>query len=150
MRLSDSRLRVGVFVGLALALIGAGRVEAATGTLFIDQPCGDMTAIPGQYGFETSFVGVTNCSKLCTQAVVVCQRAIRDAESCQLAFASDWVSFDSQVDCADLTGGDLRDCKNSWSQDKKTWQASIKQGALRGLSSCGQHLSICQFRCSGQ
>ncbi|HTO52635.1 MAG TPA: hypothetical protein VMR50_04540 [Myxococcota bacterium] len=149
MWLPDSRLRIAVLVGLALALFAAAASRAATGTLFIQQPCGDMTTIPGQYGFENSFVGVTNCTSLCKQAVVVCQRAIKDAESCQLAFASDWVAFDSQVECADLTGNDLRDCKNSWSQDKKTWQATIKGGALQAVAQCAQHLSFCTFRCSG-
>jgi hypothetical protein len=145
----DSWHRLAALGGLWLALAAPLSGLAATGTLFIQQPCGDMTTIAGQFTFETSFVGVTNCTTLCKNAVNVCQKAVRDAESCQLQFASDWIAFDSQVDCAGLTGGDLRDCKASWADDKKTWQISIKNGRASAAAACAQHLQVCNFRCSG-
>jgi hypothetical protein len=124
--------------------------EAASGSLFLKQICAEMTDIPGLYGFETNFVGAPNCQKLCAQAVVTCERAVKDATSCQLAFSSDWVTFDTAVTCAGLTGGDLRDCKASWANDKKDWQALIKQERSIALAGCLQHLQLCQLRCTGQ
>src|SRR5262249_45034794 len=99
---------------------------AASGSLFFDQICAEMTDIPALYGFQTSFVGAPTCLKLCSQAVTTCERNVKDAASCQLAFSSDWVTFDMAVTCAGLTGGDLSACKASWADDKKAWQAEIK------------------------
>jgi hypothetical protein len=132
------------------ALLWPQAAGAASGSLFFDQICANMTDIPNMYGFETSFVGAPNCQKLCSQAVTTCERNVKDAASCQLAFSSDWVSFDMAVTCAGLTGGNLSDCKASWADDKKNWQAEIKQSRGIGLVFCLQHLQLCQTRCTGQ
>jgi hypothetical protein len=135
---------------LALCLLLAPGARAATNSYFAHDVCGDMTAIKNQYGFEKSFVGNPSCSKLCSQAVSACQKAVRDAESCQLAFSSDWIAFDSKVDCDGLTGGDLRDCKAGWAADKKAWQSSIKQDRALNVFFCGNRITACQKACTGQ
>lgn len=143
-------LRATCLAALA-ALLWPHAASAASGSLFFDQICADMTNIPGLYGFETSFVGAPNCAKLCSQAVTTCEKNVKDAASCQLAFSSDWVSFDMAVTCAPpLTGGALSDCKASWADDKKAWQAQIKQSRGIGIVLCRQHLAVCQARCTGQ
>ena len=143
------RLELFLAVVLMTALLPQP-APAATGSLFLQQVCSDISTIPGLYGFETDFVGVKDCQKLCKQAVTVCERAVKDAASCQLAFSSDWVASDTAVTCAGLTGADLSDCKASWSDDKKAWQAGIKQQRQFGIVGCLQHLNICQLRCTGQ
>jgi hypothetical protein len=129
---------------------------AATNSVFLKSLCADMTTIPPMYQFQTDFVGVPNCQKLCSQAVAACQRAVKDAANCELAFASDWVTFDSAVTCTDdtgapLKGADLSACKASWADDKKAWQALVK--VFRGIEiqqCAGTTLSTCQLRCTGQ
>ncbi|HTO08883.1 MAG TPA: hypothetical protein VMR86_17675 [Myxococcota bacterium] len=148
MRRRDS-LRLGALALLAAALVPLPAF-AASGSLFLKQICGEMTDIAAMYGFETNFVGVPNCVKLCKQALSVCEKNVKDAASCQLAFSSDWVTFDTAVACAGLTGGDLRDCKASWNADKKDWQASIKQNRGFGIIGCENHDSICEKRCTGE
>jgi hypothetical protein len=142
-------LRVWCLAALASALWPHVAV-AASGSLFLKQVCADPASIPGLYGFETSFVGAPNCQKLCAQAVATCERNVKDATSCQLAFSSDWVTFDTAVTCAGLTGGDLRDCKASWADDKKAWQTLIKNTRSFALVQCLSHQQICQLRCTGQ
>jgi hypothetical protein len=135
---------------LWLALGAAAGARAATNSFFAHDVCADMTEIRNQYGFENDFVGEPDCSKMCSQAVAACQKSVRDAESCQLAFSSDWIAFDSKVDCDGLTGGDLRDCKNGWAADKKTWQTSIKQDRALNVFFCGNKITACQKACTGQ
>ena len=137
-------------LAILAALLWPGIARSASGTLYFKQICAEMSDIPPLYGFETSFVGSPNCLNLCKQATVTCERNVKDAASCQIAFSNDWISFDSAVDCADSTGRDLSDCKKSWATDKKNWQAQIKQARGFALFACTQHQQVCQLRCTGQ
>ena len=144
MRLRDSFLAL----ALAGALGFASPARATLGTAYNDLVCRDPLAVAQTFAFTTSFVAVTNCSKLCIQAFKVCQRDVLDAANCQLAFANDWIAFDSAVDCNGLRGGALSDCKAGWAADKSTWRNSILSVRGNALSFCQQATSIC-LGCEG-
>jgi hypothetical protein len=86
---------------------------------------------------------------LCLDATFVCLRAVTEATTCQLAFANDWIAFDSRLDCDGLSGTRLRDCKAGWALDRQTWRAFIKNQRLFAASSCLNAGSSCRGSCSG-
>jgi hypothetical protein len=141
-RLRDS------LVAIALALAFASPAHAVLGTAYNELVCRDPQEVAQTFKFTTTFVGVSNCSKLCVQAFKVCERDVLDAASCQLAFANDFIAFDSAVDCAGLRGAALSDCKAGWAADRNTWRNSILAVRGNALSFCQQLGSIC-LGCEG-
>ena len=145
---------------LALACAGlfvSGSARAGMGALWDDVVCKDPSTIANGFDFETSFVGLPDCAKLCRDAANACRRHVDDATKCQSDFAKDFISFDTSVDCAGLTGSRLRDCKDGWSLDLQIWRADIQRNQLIGRIRCeqlvvgtGQNEPGCLRRCSGQ
>lgn len=136
------------------ALFPATASRAGLGSLFTGDTCPTFSEVSAAYDFRASFVGLPKCESLCKQAASSCKRAMKAASSCQLAFASDFVSFDGAVECAGLKGQDLKDCKASASSDLKTWRAQIKSGLNgTGIPTCENFLSStnggCLRLCSG-
>ena len=133
----------------ASALVPLRVARAGLGSLYTDLVCREIADVPKAFDFATSFVGLVNCERLCLDAFLVCKRDVDEAASCQVAFASDWIAFDSRLDCNGLSGSLLSDCKAGWAADKKYWQATIKGTQLSGRFSCGTKLSSCTANCSG-
>ncbi|HXX48433.1 MAG TPA: hypothetical protein VEN47_09410 [Myxococcota bacterium] len=139
-----------IFLLVALGLAALTRPAGATlGTTYDDLVCQDPNDVGNQFVFAHNLIGVPGCTKLCFQAVAICQRNVRDAAACQLAFAADWISLDSQVDCAGLTGAELSDCKAGWAADLKTWKLSILSERTTAINLCGQNNATC-LQCVGQ
>jgi hypothetical protein len=120
------------------------------GTLYTDLVCRDPASIPGEFDFETSFLGLASCEKLCLDAGNVCLRDVADAVTCQNAFASDWIASDSRVNCDGLSGSLLRDCKASWALDKAAWLQQIKGSRFNAIFGCVSAESKCAKTCTGQ
>ena len=122
---------------------------------FSGDACPTRAEVSAAYDFRESFVGLAKCESLCRKAAASCKQAMKAAFSCQLAFASDWVAFDSAVECAGLKGPDLKDCKASASADLKAWRSQIKRERdLAGLPTCDDFLvnnsnTGCLRLCSG-
>lgn len=131
------------------ALVPQGGARAGFGSLYTDLVCREITEIPGEFDFATSFVGLAKCERLCLDAAAVCKRAVRDAATCQLAFANDFVAFDSRLECAGLTGPLLRDCKAGWAFDKQVWRQFIRDQRSGALGLCLTEGLICANACSG-
>jgi len=136
-------------LALASALLPAAGSRAGIGSLYTQMVCREMTDIPGEFDFETSFLGLKDCQKLCLDAALVCVRDVNDAASCQLAFASDWIASDSRLDCDGLSGSLLADCRAGWASDKQTWQSIIKSRRNSGRAGCGSLFANCNSHCSG-
>lgn len=120
------------------------------GTVYNDLVCRDPASIPAEFDFKTSFLGLASCQKRCADAGVVCLRDVSDAVSCQIGFASDWIAFDSRVNCDGLTGSLLRDCKASWALDKADWVQQIKSSRFGAVLACATQQSDCVKTCTGQ
>jgi hypothetical protein len=134
--------------GLVCALAFASTAHAAFGTAYKELVCRDLGDVATTFNFTASFVGVPNCTSLCIAAFRVCLRDVKDASSCQTAFATDWIALDSAVDCAGLTGSDLSDCKAGWALDLSTWKLEIKSALNSAESLCTQNLNQCG-QCAG-
>lgn len=144
-------LRRACALALACAsLLAPGAARAGMGALWNDLVCKDPAAIPSDFHFETTFVGLPECSKLCLDARIVCRRNVDDATSCNVSFANDWISFDQTVDCAGLAGSRLRDCKAGWALDLQSWRQAIKSSQFFGRNSCDNKTGTCLTRCTGQ
>jgi len=146
-------MRTRLAAALLATLAFAAPAQATLGTAYKDLVCRDPSDVANTFDFSTAFVGVSDCLRLCLNAFRACERDVRDAAACQLAFASDWISFDSQVDCAGLSGADLANCKAGWALDLATWRATITQ---RGSGTRDAALAICNAKggqcvtCQGQ
>ncbi|MFI5316800.1 MAG: hypothetical protein ACHQ6T_13960, partial [Myxococcota bacterium] len=144
-----SRAAVTCALALASALVPSPAARAGMGSLFDTLVCRDPTNVAPQFAFDSSFIGLAACQKLCLDATTTCVRDVKDAESCELAFASDWIAFDSKLDCAGLTGSELGDCRGGWALDKQTWQTQIKNVSRGARAGCVGHFSSCIRNCSG-
>ena len=135
------------------ALFPATASRAGLGTFFTGETCPTPGEVAAAYDFRQSFVGLAKCESLCRKAAASCKQAMKAAFSCQLAFASDWVAFDSAVECGGLKGPDLKDCKASASADLKAWRAQIKNERNGpGFQTCDILLNAsdgCLRLCSG-
>jgi hypothetical protein len=152
MRRRDSRqaaLLLAAFAGVTLCLAGAARAQGI-GSLYSDLTCPVISDVPGNFKFDTSFVGLPTCAQLCAAAGTACRRDVDDATSCNLAFADDFIAFDSRLDCDGLTGSRLSDCKAGWAADRFVWRSSVRINQFVGRNSCDTQTTICQGKCTGQ
>ncbi|HTO70529.1 MAG TPA: hypothetical protein VMR31_11765 [Myxococcota bacterium] len=137
---------------LCAALAFAAPAGATLGTAYSDLVCRDPVDVANTFDFATSFIGITNCQKVCIQAFDICVRDVKAAASCQVAQASDWIASDSAVDCAGLKGADLSTCKQGWNLDLAAWKSSIMNTGngtrIQGLAICQQKGNQCVL-CSG-
>ncbi len=135
------------------ALFPATASRAGLGSVFTGSTCPSLVDVSTAYDFVGSFVGLAKCESLCRKAAASCKRAMKAAASCQLAFASDWVAFDSAVECAGLEAPDRKDCKASASADLKIWRTQIKDSRDGfGIPRCDLFLNAsdgCLALCSG-
>ena len=136
------------------ALFPATASRAGLGSFFSGSTCPTLPEVAAAYEFRGSFVGLPKCESLCRKAAASCKRAMKAAASCQLAFASDWVAFDSAVECAGLEAPDRKDCKASASADLKLWRTQIKDSRDGfGIPRCDLFLNAsdvgCLRLCSG-
>src|SRR5258705_668301 len=120
------RLTAALAVLVGGALFPATASRAGLGTLFSGDSCATRAEVSAAYHFQQSFVGLAKCESLCRQAAASCKQAMKAAFSCQLALASDFIAFDSAVECGGLEGADRKDCKASASADLKLWRSQIK------------------------
>ena len=135
-------------------LFPATASRAGLGTFFTGDTCPTRAEVTAAYDFRESFVGLAKCESLCRKAAASCKRAMKAAFSCQLAFASDFVAFDSAVECGGLESADRKDCKASASADLKVWRSQIKdERDQQGLPTCDALLNSpnggCLRLCSG-
>ena len=126
MRRELIRLTAALAFLVAGALFPATASRAGLGTFFTGDTCPTRDEVAAAYDFRASFVGLAKCESLCRKAAAACNRAMKSAFSCQLAFASDFVAFDSAVECGALEPADRKDCKASASADLKVWRSQIK------------------------
>jgi hypothetical protein len=138
-------------LALGCASLVVPRAEARAGglgSLYTDLVCRELAGVPGEFDFKTSFVGLADCDSLCLKAGLVCRRAVLDAAKCQVAFASDFIGFDSKLDCSGLTGSRLRDCKAGWLLDLQAWRSQISGQVNNALFGCAQAAGTCSSNCS--
>jgi hypothetical protein len=135
-------------------LFPASASRAGLGAYFTGNTCTTLDEVAAAYDFRESFVGLAKCESLCKQAAASCTRSVKASYACQLAFASDWVAFDSAVECAGLKGADLKDCKSSAAAELKAWRKQIKENRDFALiQTCDAFLNApnsgCLRACSG-
>jgi len=138
-----------LLVGLVFAFAAIRPAEATLGTAYDGLVCQDPNDVANQFLFKDSFTAVANCGRLCFAALAVCQRNVKDAAACQLAQAADWISLDSQVDCAGLSGAELSDCKAGWATDLARWKKAILSERATAVNLCGSNNNTC-LSCVGQ
>jgi hypothetical protein len=147
MRRTD--LALAAALALSSALFPAASARPGVGALYNENVCRSLSDVPAAFDFETSFVGLASCAKLCNDAFHVCLRDVKDASSCQTALASDWIAFDSRLDCDGYTGALLRDCKAGWALDKTRWQQQIRGQTISANVTCFTSFQRCTNACSG-
>jgi len=122
----------------ASALVPLRVARAGLGSLYTELVCREISDVPKAFDFATSFVGLVNCDRLCLDAFLVCKRDVDEAASCQVAFANDWIAFDSRLDCNGKSGSVLSDCKAGWAADKSSGKTRSRATSSPGASAAGR------------